>query len=554
MSRLSNLFSRTSKIGFAVATTALSSALLGQVSDPCVVSDYKILGPSIIALKCPEARGGTRTMTLSSPDGSPVHTTIAVLGTAGNYWLIVGLSGPDEALSVKRKYQITMTYSTVDGSGKTLQAEPSQIPIDPSGTVSVAPLNILDKPRAYRFSSHVGFVNTSGRLQSELFNDAGFQACGLEMEDYLANHVPSTGRCNKFTSLSELSPSQPLPADLDPSRVGLFDIDDVKPLHGSVIPMALPKVSGMRTTNVLGVAPKIDPKARISPESAPATKEVSQIYINLMYTAGVGTAPGWVLDGKVAPLLFTAKEFVMGPSATANVGGNKVSGQTYTNTIDLGVTAERIFQVSKTLPLFSFSPSIIYETDKQFDRENLLGRIDCTYYFSGFYQTQSKKTLRIFYDRSKARAPKQPPLQLADIRPPLMGFAIDFHTGFEGGGALADTTVAATTGKATITLPSYGIARIVPQVHALVQLWKFSVDSSIVGRYLLVDENTVVQTKNNLLYLEAVSGWKGIGTIATSFANTANSHFGVTVTYKNGFSPPTYARINAIQAGLLIKY
>jgi hypothetical protein len=59
-------------------------------------------------------------------------------------------------------------------------------------------------------------------------------------------------------------------------------------------------------------------------------------------------------------------------------------------------------------------------------------------------------------------------------------------------------------------LPSYSIFRIVPQVHVLFQLWKFSFDDSMVGRYLTTDENTILQTPSNALILNTVQGWKGI--------------------------------------------
>jgi hypothetical protein len=45
-------------------------------------------------------------------------------------------------------------------------------------------------------------------------------------------------------------------------------------------------------TLIEDVAPKIDPKSRISPQKVPATLDASQIYLNLMYAAGTETAPG----------------------------------------------------------------------------------------------------------------------------------------------------------------------------------------------------------------------------------------------------------------------
>ena len=103
-------------------------------------------------------------------------------------------------------------------------------------------------------------------------------------------------------------------------------------------------------------------------------------------------------------------------------------------------------------------------------------------------------------------------------------------------------------------LPAYSIFRLVPQVHFLLQLWRFSFDESMVGYYLATTENTIVQTPSNSLYLKRVQGWKGVNIVTNCFALDPQGNFNITVTYKDGFSPPTWKRVNAVQAGILIKY
>jgi hypothetical protein len=152
------------------------------------------------------------------------------------------------------------------------------------------------------------------------------------------------------------------------------------------------------------------------------------------------------------------------------------------------------------------------------------------------------------------KAATVPSLQLSDIPLRTLGYQLDFHAGIEVGGALADTTVDATKGNATEVLPKYPIARLAPQVHGLLQLGKFSFDELLVGRYLTTTENTIVQTPANTLYLHTVRGWKAISILKSSFAVDSQGNFNVTVTFKDGFAPPNYKRVNAVQAGILIKY
>jgi hypothetical protein len=126
--------------------------------------------------------------------------------------------------------------------------------------------------------------------------------------------------------------------------------------------------------------------------------------------------------------------------------------------------------------------------------------------------------------------------------------------GTETGGGLVDTTVKATTGGATETLPAYTIARIVPQIHGLVQYRWFSFDYTGVDRYLATTENTVVQLPTNMLLLEHLTGWKPYGVLAATFKPDQTGHFGITLSWKDGFAPPKFQRINSVQVGLLVMY
>jgi len=94
----------------------------------------------------------------------------------------------------------------------------------------------------------------------------------------------------------------------------------------------------------------------------------------------------------------------------------------------------------------------------------------------------------------------------------------------------------------------------VPQVHGLLEIWKFSIDATMTGRYLFTAENTVVETASHSLFLQQVQGWKGIGSVTGIYNWDPQGHFGITIAYKDGFAPPTYQRVNAVQVGLVLKY
>ena len=124
----------------------------------------------------------------------------------------------------------------------------------------------------------------------------------------------------------------------------------------------------------------------------------------------------------------------------------------------------------------------------------------------------------------------------------------------EAGSAIKDTTTAATVGKATIAVPSYGIARIGLQIHGLVQLWNVSLDAKATGRFLAVDENTVRQLKDNSLIPLKVNAWQAYEEANASWAVDSNGHLSLNLSYKNGFAPPKFSRVNTVQVGILLKY
>jgi hypothetical protein len=95
---------------------------------------------------------------------------------------------------------------------------------------------------------------------------------------------------------------------------------------------------------------------------------------------------------------------------------------------------------------------------------------------------------------------------------------------------------------------------LVPQIHGTLQIWHFSFDYTGVDRYLATTENAVVQLASNQLILEHLTGWKPYGVLAASFKPDQTGRFGVTLTYKDGFAPPKFQRVNTVQMGVVYMY
>ena len=520
----------------------------------CSPTDYKILTPYAVAIQCdvkptliPDAEGQVILVTKNG-QANQMIAAVKVMPAAAEDFLIVYWP-PSDQTSLKKgnNYTFNLPYR-VDASvaGKLpVIVPPLIIAIDTTDTLTLSSPQ-GSQPLEFVVTSHVAFAGASSTpaYTPPLPQITAWPACKIHAQNPVGTSYDLNAQCSQLLSPIAAPPTLTQLSTLDFRGVGRQWIR-LKSLPGApIIPANMPYL------DVLGGAPTFDPKARFVRQNAPATKDASQIYVNVNYAAGVGTTPAWVLDGKYAPPIKMYDQFTLAPLLLADIGNNTATGQTYTNTIDLGGTGTRVFRPGAMLQLLSISAGATYETDKQFDRDNLLAIFDSQYFFKRLYNTQQQQAFRLYAQELQ----KNKAAQLSDIKPPLWGYQLDFHAGVETGGALADTTVHASKGSATEKLPQYPIFRLVPQVHFLVQLWKFGFDESFVGRYLATTENTIVQTPANTLFLHSVQGWKGISTLTSTFALDPQGNFNVTVAFKDGFAPPTYKRVNAVQAGFLIKY
>lgn len=301
-------------------------------------------------------------------------------------------------------------------------------------------------------------------------------------------------------------------------------------------------------------AVQLDPSSAFTPPVAPATKDAASFYANLFIAAATGAHGAWGLDGKVAliniPSLGGSLTLL---SATANTGNNtsNISGQTYTDSIDWMLPQSWAIPIwTQKLPtLLTMSISPKYETDYKFDKKNLLAAADTIWSAQRLYQPQNY--------RSTVTGGVLP--KYGDKGYATFGYELEFHAGLEAGGALLDTTQQNSKKTATITVPSYGITRVVPQVHGLWQqgigrFGNLSFDSLLTSRYLFQRENTVHELKDNSLLLVPVSGWKAINTLTSIWNPPMSNNVGLTATYKTGFDAPKFLRVNSVLIGVLIEF
>ena len=543
-----------------VSLTAFATVVLfgppllhAETPAPCTASDYKVAAPTVIAVLCEEddVSGLVGTGKLYDWPGAlntplPVDITVTPYPNAIQ-WLILelkpsGSSTPPFSLQRGKKYKVVLALHR-STEARAPDATPTTFDVETSNTVPMSAVLSLSRNGTWEFVSHLAYKSGPEgpcTLQVQDFNakteDLKAKGCRV------AATIPDP---KKVTSAQDLARLAETPEDLGSFRLVLDSNKGTQQL-----PFAVPGL-----LDIFDQPVKIDSKSQIVPEKAPANKDSSKYYVNLNYAAGKGSKPGWVLDGKIAPVigrLFHGYQFT--PMASADVGQNQVSNLKYTDSINFGAAFAHMYHPNDVLQGLLFKPGITYETDREFDRHNLLATPDLQFRLVNLYNPRQRRSAIKFADEAEIAKVKKIPWTRANSKPVLLGYVLDFHTGLEVGGALEDTTVRASVGKATMALPSYHIARVVPVAHGLLEIGRFSIDVVGTARYLTTVENTVLERSDHTLFLKRLHGWNAYCVISGSWNFDPARHFAFTVAYKDGFSPPKFSRVNTVQSGITIKY
>jgi len=368
-------------------------------SVPCNVADYKVLTTYALALHCkvrptilPDS--GVLVETTNATATQIASSLTVTAPVISRDWLIISWPlTPASALHAKRTYSLMLNYGQV-ASGAS--PPPLVVAIDTSETVTLSAA-AASVPLDFRVVSHLAFAN-DGNAVSMLKLDPlkpgdlshTFRDCQIPIRNIPDKPYQVDAQCSQLTALFGTTPTKDELAQFDLSLVGILNLR-LHTLPGTPItPSTVP------VHDVLGGQPSFDPKSRFARQNAPASKDDCHLCLNGNYTAGVGTAPAWTLNSKYSPILLLYGRFTVGPLVTTDIGNNTIKGQTYANTIDLGATTQTVYRPGGVLQLVAFTPGITYETDRQFDRDNLLATIDSQEFFAHLYDTQQTKSFRRF--------------------------------------------------------------------------------------------------------------------------------------------------------------
>jgi hypothetical protein len=528
---------------------ALGSArtLSAQTPTFCSGADYRIATSTVLLIHCSEdvSQFSVSGQLFLADNPRPIDAQINVRPYPhARQWLLVEvLPGPSGAVFQQdQKYKLAMLPQPPVN-----QTTPTTVDIKMDNTIQVTPADATRTSSTFEFDSHVAFAQTPPNT------------CVLQVENFDRKTRDLQATCKTMVILNKgMSATQVLRGVRSPEEVGALFLTLDNDKTEQQLPYAIPHL-----TDIFGRQVSIDAKSQLPAGKAPGTKDAASYYINFSHAGARGSKPAWILNGKIAPPLGPLYHgFQFSPLLTADVGQNQITGMKYADTIDLGFRFNRIFEPGTLLQGLLLTPGSTYETDKEFDRHNLLATVDVRYNFKNLYNTRQRRTLRKFANEMDiANCKKNPPIPCTPIpwsldnsKPSLYGYALDFHTGTEMGGSLIGTTIKASSGSATQALPTYHIVRIVPAVHALFELSRFSLDGVLTGRYLTTTENTAVEHPDHTLSLIALKAWKAYAVVTGTMNLDPAGHVAFTIAYKNGFSPPQFQRINAVQSGITFKY
>ena len=534
-----------------LACWVLSSvwSLSGQTATFCSGPDYRIATSTVLLIHCSEdvSQSSVSGQLFQADNPRPLDAQITVKPYPhARQWLLVELlPGPTGAvIQQDQKYKLTMLPLPPAS-----QVTPTTVEIKTDNTIQVTAADATRTSNTFEFVSHIAFGQTPSNT------------CVLQVQNFDRKTRDLQAKCKISTTVilnKSMSSTEVLREARSPEEVGAIFLTLDNDKTEQQLPYAIPNL-----IDIFGRQISIDAKSQLPAGKAPGTKDAASYYINFSHAGARGSKPAWILDGKIAPPLGPLHYgFQFSPLLTADVGQNQITGMKYANTVDFGFRFDRIFEPGNLLQGLLLTPGATYETDKEFDRHNLLATTNVRYNFKHLYNTKQRRTLAKFANEIDiANCKKSPPTPCVPIpwsldnsKPSLYGYAFDFQTGTEIGRSLVETTITASSGSATQVLPTYGIVRLVPAVHALFELSRFSLDGVLTGRYLTTTENTVVEHTDHTLSLVALSGWKAYAVVTGTVNLDPAGHVAFTIAYKNGFSPPQFQRINAVQSGVTFKY
>lgn len=278
------------------------------------------------------------------------------------------------------------------------------------------------------------------------------------------------------------------------------------------------------------------------------SKEVSNsdFYVKLLHTASKGAKPGLGIDGKLSHTFNLSPSFELAPEADANVGiRDQDFGNSVTFLANLRYSHLDPFAEQQFFPGYRLVAAPKFETDKEFDRGNLLGRFEFSPIISRLYLTREIRT------QEKA---KRAGLDATAVRPAQYGRGLQLFFAVEAGGSLLDVKEISSNMSSTLIVPTYSIVRLAPQLTGFLEFGRVSVTVDSTFRFLLNEELSSIENSNGTLFLRKLSGFRPLSKGTLEWAFDPAKHVSVVLTYTNGYETPKFDHQNKVQTGVAFRY
>jgi hypothetical protein len=287
--------------------------------------------------------------------------------------------------------------------------------------------------------------------------------------------------------------------------------------------------------------------------AVPKTKDESMWYLKVDHQAGPGSKPGYAIEAKIAPDLGrpTFGGFTWRPALNMDIGAGTVTNVKVNDTIIPSVGLTQLFRrESRGLEAVRVTPAVSFETNKEFNKKNLLYDQDFKFFVGPLTSSRLVRAWRNFTELKQ----KNPDLKFSNELA-NWGAGIQLFAGSELGGALATQTVKASKSASTVSVPTYAVARIRPKIAAYAEYKRINLTFTVAPRYLFTTEYTTRESSDGkTIRLVPVSGFHPYGEASVNLGLDESGHIAFSTTYKLGAQPPTFQRTNIVQTGLLLKY
>jgi hypothetical protein len=548
-----------------VLMLAFASSLVAQsapVPLPCKVPEngWRLAQPWLIFVNC------------GFLDLTQFNTTaqVAEIPDKGSPSVIPGFTGRVELWQPRESWLIIHLEQNGKparlASGKTYE-----IKIAPDGAAVVSRNN---KPAAGPFEPLAVNLSTKpvARVEAPVFAELGIQ---FELRSNIAyrpfdRHAPRFSQLNVFgkkedhssetvamgITLTPCPPDQTCPdpaftQDHGPDELGVA----VLTLTSDRLRQPQARAVVEDLFNIFGDQLKIEGTVQLG--GVPKTKDDADWYWKFSHQAGPGGKPGFVSDIKIAPNLgaFWFGGYTFKPAVLIDIGQGTVSSVKTNNLVSGSLGITRLYVThQRGLEAARVTPGITFETDRQFDKRNLFYDQEIQFHFSDFEMPRKIRARKILPELKK-KDPEKYKNAIYSENLAAYGYGFQFFFGGEFGGSFIDRSVKASASSAQVNLPSNAVARLRPRARLFLEFHRLTLDVSAAGRYLLPAENVTRESRDGKnIHVEQVSGFKPYGEAGLSIGLDSSGHIALSSTFKLGWQPPTFVKVNTIQSGILIRY